>query len=116
MERAITARPATDAGRDHEHVEGHGHGNDHPHEHHDENDNDHPLGWVDLVRIGIVALAVVASWIGLWKSLAGILGLGETLASFDVIALAATLAGGYPIFKEAVANLLTRRMTMELSM
>src|SRR5262249_58922655 len=32
------------------------------------------------------------------------------------VALAATLAGGYPIFKEAVANLLARRMTMELSM
>src|SRR5207253_5077864 len=26
------------------------------------------------------------------------------------------LVGGYPIFKEAVANLLARRMTMELSM
>ena len=33
-----------------------------------------------------------------------------------MIALVATLAGGYPIFKEAVANLVARRMTMELSM
>src|SRR5262252_1547089 len=88
-------------------------GQDHDH---GQEDHDHPLEWVDLVRIGLVALAVVASWFGLWKSLAGLLGLGETVASFDLIALTATLAGGYPIFKEAVANLLDRRMTMELSM
>jgi Cd2+/Zn2+-exporting ATPase/Cu+-exporting ATPase len=84
---------------------------EHGHEGHD-----HSLAWVDLVRIGLVAVAVVASWFGLWKSLAGLLGLGEAAARFDVIALAATLAGGYPIFKEAVANLVARRMTMELSM
>jgi P-type Cu+ transporter len=83
---------------------------------HRREDHDHMLAWVDLVRIGLVAGAVVASWFGLWKFLAGLLGLGETVASFDVIALVATLAGGYPIFKEAVANLLARRMTMELSM
>src|SRR5215467_13640736 len=83
---------------------------------HNHEDQDHMLAWVDLVRIGLVALAVVASWFGLWKSLAGLLGLGETVANFDLIALTATLAGGYPIFKEAVANLLDRRMTMELSM
>jgi Cd2+/Zn2+-exporting ATPase/Cu+-exporting ATPase len=79
-------------------------------------DHDHPLAWLDLVRIGLVAVAVVASWFRLWQSLAGALGLGEALANFDVIALVATLAGGYPIFKEALANLLARRMTMELSM
>jgi heavy metal translocating P-type ATPase len=33
-----------------------------------------------------------------------------------VIGLAATLIGGYPIFKEAFENILERRMTMELSM
>ena len=27
----------------------------------------HPLEWVDLVRIGLVAVAVVASWLGLWS-------------------------------------------------
>jgi Cd2+/Zn2+-exporting ATPase/Cu+-exporting ATPase len=61
---------------------------------------------VDLIRIGLAAVAVVASWLGLWQA----------LASFDVIALAATLIGGYPIFKEAFSNLISRRMTMELSM
>src|SRR4051794_36004569 len=83
---------------------------------HSHEDHDHMLARVDLVRIGLVAVAVVASWFGLWKFLAGVLGLGEAVASFDVIALVATVAGGYPIFKEAVANLLARRMTMELSM
>src|SRR6516162_7907883 len=92
-----------------------GHAEEQKHEHGHE-DHDHALAWVDLVRIGLVAVAVVASWFGLWKSLAGLLGLDETVANFDLIALAATLAGGYPIFKEAVANLLARRMTMELSM
>jgi Cd2+/Zn2+-exporting ATPase/Cu+-exporting ATPase len=91
----------------------HAAGQDHDHDH---EGHDHPLEWVDLVRIGLVAGAVVASWFGLWMFLAGMLGLGNTVARFDVIALVATLAGGYPIFKEAVANLLARRMTMELSM
>jgi heavy metal translocating P-type ATPase len=78
-------------------------GADHDHEDHD---HEHPLEWIELVRIGFVSLAVVASWLGFWQS----------FASFDVIALAATLLGGYPIFKEALANILARRMTMELSM
>ena len=34
----------------------------------------------------------------------------------DVLALAGVLIGGYPIFKEAISDLLKRRMTMELSM
>jgi heavy metal translocating P-type ATPase len=89
------------------HADDHGHahhpGADHDHEDHD---HEHPLEWIELVRIGFVAAAVVASWLGLWQS----------FASFDVIALAATLIGGYPIFKEALANIVARRMTMELSM
>ena len=60
----------------------------------------------DLVRIGLVALAVVVSWLRPWHPFAGI----------DVIALVATLAGGYPIFREATEAVLQRRMTMELSM
>ena len=34
----------------------------------------------------------------------------------DILALAGVLIGGYPIFKEAISDLLERRMTMELSM
>ena len=60
----------------------------------------------DLVRIGLVALAVIASWAQPWRPIAAI----------DVIALLATLAGGYPIFREAATAVLERRMTMELSM
>ena len=81
---------------------------EHDHEHHgpESEDHEHALEWVDLVRIGLVALACLASWLGVWQH----------FTSFDVIALVATLVGGYPIFKEAVANLIVRRMTMELSM
>ena len=91
------------------------HQDDHDHDH-DDHDHDHALDWVELVRIGLVAVAVIASWFGLWKSLAGVLGFADAFANFDVIALAATLIGGYPIFKEAIANAVARRMTMELSM
>ena len=91
------------------------HQDDHDHDH-DDHDHDHAVDWVELVRIGLVAVAVIASWFGLWKSLAGVLGFADAFANFDVIALAATLIGGYPIFKEAIANAVARRMTMELSM
>jgi hypothetical protein len=82
--RAGTSLPVT-GGKEH------GHDHDHRQEHRDGDDPDdhgHSLGWVELVRIGLTAVAVVASWLGVWKS----------FASFDVIALAATLLGGYPIF------------------
>jgi heavy metal translocating P-type ATPase len=78
------------------------------HDDHKGEDND-PEGAVertDLLRIGLVALACVASWLRVW----------DHVATFDVIALTATLVGGYPIFREALANLFARRMTMELSM
>ena len=69
-------------------------------------DHEHAVKPIELLRIGFVALAILASWLELWKG----------FAQFDVIALTATLIGGYPIFKEALENLLARRMTMELSM
>jgi hypothetical protein len=59
-------------------------GHEHDHPHHDHDDHDHPLRWVDLVRIGLVALAVVASWFRLW----------QPFANFDVIALAARVTTG----------------------
>jgi Cd2+/Zn2+-exporting ATPase/Cu+-exporting ATPase len=114
MDPTITATAQTEPKESYGQVERHGHKDGH--DHHDHEDHDHPLEWLDLLRIGLVALACLASWVGLWKLVANVLGLGETVANFDVIAFVATLAGGYPIFKEAVANLLARRMTMELSM
>jgi Cd2+/Zn2+-exporting ATPase/Cu+-exporting ATPase len=71
-----------------------------------EDGHENPLNTIELIRIGFVAVAALASWFGLWKVFGG----------FDVIALTATIIGGYPIFKEALENLLERRMTMELSM
>jgi cation transport ATPase len=53
-----------------------------------------------------VALAAVAVWFHLW----------EPFHQVSVLGLAATLIGGYPIFKEAFENIVERRMTMELSM
>src|SRR2546426_10179533 len=61
---------------------------------------------LDLARVGFVAVAAAAVWFHLW----------EPFARISVIGLAATLVGGYPIFKEAAENVVERKMTMELSM
>jgi len=60
----------------------------------------------DLLRVGLVGLAVIFCWLRLW----------EPVAAVDVVGLAAVLAGGYPIYREALADIFSRRMTMELSM
>lgn len=80
------------------HEHGHSHSHDHGHE--------HPVGWVESSRILFVGLAAVAVWFELW----------EPFPTFSLIGLAATLIGGYPIFKHALLDVLQRRMTMELSM
>ncbi|MDQ2907815.1 MAG: cadmium-translocating P-type ATPase [Candidatus Eremiobacteraeota bacterium] len=72
----------------------------HETEHHGEIDR------LEVVRVFFVAAAAAAVWFHL----------GEPLAHLSVIGIAATLIGGYPIFKEAFENVLERRMTMELSM
>ncbi len=64
------------------------------------------LEWLDVARVGFVALAAAAVWFRVW----------EPFPRVSIIGLAATLVGGYPIFKEAAENVLKRRMTMELSM
>jgi Cd2+/Zn2+-exporting ATPase/Cu+-exporting ATPase len=69
-------------------------------------DGEHPAHRGDLVRIGLVALAVVVSWALPWQPVLGL----------NAVALTATLLGGYPIYKEAFEALRERRMTMELSM
>ena len=60
----------------------------------------------EVLRVLFVALAAAAVWFHLW----------EPFHRVSVIGLAATLIGGYPIFKEAFENIVERRMTMELSM
>jgi Cd2+/Zn2+-exporting ATPase/Cu+-exporting ATPase len=66
----------------------------------------HTIEWLDVARVAFVALAAAVVWFRLW----------EPFSRISVIGLAATLVGGYPIFKEAAENVLERKMTMELSM
>jgi heavy metal translocating P-type ATPase len=69
-------------------------------------EHDRGLEWVELARIAFVALAAAAVWFRVW----------EPFTRISVIGVAATLIGGYPIFKEAIENIVERKMTMELSM
>ena len=70
---------------------------------HDRDDHVHGFEWWEAARIAFVAVAAVAVWCDVWEpikrvSLLGVIGL---------------LVGGWPIFKEALENILARRMTME---
>jgi Cd2+/Zn2+-exporting ATPase/Cu+-exporting ATPase len=74
---------------------------------HDDNEHDdHGFEWQDAARIAFVAVAAAAVWFGLW----------EPLTSFNPLGVIGLLVGGWPIFREALENILARRMTMELSM
>jgi Cd2+/Zn2+-exporting ATPase/Cu+-exporting ATPase len=73
---------------------------------HRHEEDEHHVNRGDLVRIGLVAVAVVVSWFFPW----------QPFLKINAVALTATLVGGYPIFKEAFEALRERRMTMELSM
>src|SRR5260221_6617586 len=59
--------------------------------------------WMDVARIACIAAA------------AAIVG-SDTFGHPQILGIAATLLGGYPIVKKAFHNILDRRMTMELSM
>lgn len=87
-----------DGEHSHDHDE-HGHDDGH-HDHH------HETGVAEYVRLGLMAVAIIASLTGWWKN----------YMARDWLAFAATLIGGFPIFEEAWQNLRKRRMTMELSM
>jgi heavy metal translocating P-type ATPase len=76
------------------------------HHEHVETAHDHGLEWMDLVRIAFVAFAALAVWFRIW----------EPFPHVSVVGIAATLIGGWPIFKEAFENIVERKMTMELSM
>ncbi|MGH9585437.1 MAG: heavy metal translocating P-type ATPase [Acidobacteriaceae bacterium] len=88
--------PNPDSAHDSDQHEGRGHDHEHG----------HGFELVDVLRVTFVALAAAAVWFHLW----------EPFHRVSVIGLAATLIGGYPIFKEAFENIVERRMTMELSM
>ncbi|HUB02728.1 MAG TPA: cation-translocating P-type ATPase [Terriglobales bacterium] len=72
----------------------------------DHSDHEHGVEWMELARIAFVALAAAAVWFRVW----------EPFPRVSIIGIAATLIGGYPIFKEAWENIVERKMTMELSM
>jgi Cd2+/Zn2+-exporting ATPase/Cu+-exporting ATPase len=92
--------------RAHDHERDHAHDHEHDHEHDGEGHQHHAVEWPDLARVGLVALGAAMVWFRVWEPLPGL----------SVIGLAATLVGGWPIFREAFESLVERRMTMELSM
>jgi heavy metal translocating P-type ATPase len=73
---------------------------------HEHDDHEHALEWAEMVRIVLVGLAAAAVWFRLW----------EPVSAFSVVGVAGLLIGGWPIYKEALENLIAKRMTMELSM
>jgi len=73
---------------------------------HEESHEHHGVAKIDLVRIGLVGVAVVFSWFRVW----------QPYPQLDLAGLVAVLLGGYPIYREALADVFSRRMTMELSM
>ncbi len=68
-----------------------------------EEHEEHGREWL---RVGFVALVIILVWLRLIPRYHGV----------DFLALAGILIGGFPIFKEAFADLFKGRMTMELSM
>jgi Cd2+/Zn2+-exporting ATPase/Cu+-exporting ATPase len=71
----------------------------------DNHEGDHE-GRLEWARVAFVAVVLVLAWAQVIPRARGI----------DILALIGVLIGGYPIFKEAIADLVERRMTMELSM
>ena len=85
----------------------HDHDHDHHDDHHDDHgDHEHAFEWQEMLRIAFVAVAAASVWWRLW----------EPLPAISVIGVLGLAVGGWPIFKEALENLLAKRMTMELSM
>jgi heavy metal translocating P-type ATPase len=89
-----------------QHPHNHEHPHDHDHDHEPEDHHDHGEGWLEWARVGFVAVILILVWTQVVPRVWGI----------DILAVLGVLIGGYPIFKEAIADLLERRMTMELSM
>jgi Cd2+/Zn2+-exporting ATPase/Cu+-exporting ATPase len=72
----------------------------------DQHDHNRETASAEYVRLGVLAIIIVASLTGWWRP----------FMDRDWLAFAGTVIGGFPIYKEAWENLLKRRMTMELSM
>ena len=74
----------------------------HDHDH----DHDHAFEWSEMLRIAFVAGAAACVWWRLW----------EPFPAISLIGVVGLAVGGWPIFREALKNLVAKRMTMELSM
>src|SRR3984957_4452730 len=97
---------AEEAGHQHDH-EGHDHDHHDDHDGHDhDHDHDHAFEWPEMLRVALVAVAAACVGWHVW----------EPFAAVSVIGVIGLAVGGWPIYKEALENLLARRMTMELSM
>jgi Cd2+/Zn2+-exporting ATPase/Cu+-exporting ATPase len=72
----------------------------------DQEDHHHDTGIGEYARLVFMSLLVISSLTGWWRP----------FMDRDWLAFAGTVIGGFPIYREAWANLLKRRMTMELSM
>ena len=73
---------------------------------HKDDQHNHDERWREWARVVFVAVILFLVWLQAVPRIRGI----------DLLALMGILIGGYPIFKEAISDLLERRMTMELSM
>jgi Cd2+/Zn2+-exporting ATPase/Cu+-exporting ATPase len=90
----------------HQHPHNREHGRGHGHDHDREDHHDRDEGWLEWARVAFVAVILILVWAQVVPPVRGV----------DILAVLGVLIGGYPIFKEAIADLLERRMTMELSM
>src|ERR1700719_978692 len=79
---------------------------DHEHDDHEPDDHEHAFEWSEMVRIALVGVAAAMVWFRVW----------EPVSALSIVGVAGLLVGGWPIFKEALENLIAKRMTMELSM
>jgi heavy metal translocating P-type ATPase len=79
---------------------------DHEHDDHEHDDHEHAFEWSEMVRIALVGVAAAMVWFRVW----------EPVSALSIVGVAGLLVGGWPIFKEALENLIAKRMTMELSM
>jgi Cd2+/Zn2+-exporting ATPase/Cu+-exporting ATPase len=64
------------------------------------------IGRVDLFIFGMIGICAAVSWLGIAPRVGGV----------DLLAVTAVVAGGIPVYREALKNLAAGRMTMELSM
>ncbi len=60
----------------------------------------------DVVRLSLVALAALVSFLGVWRP----------FLPFDLVAVAAAVIGGLPVYLETLEALRRRRVNMEASM